>query len=192
MREIVKLGLILFIITAIAASLLAFANEATSELIAQVQEQESNKARQEVLPSAENFISLDEIEFNSIVAENNKVKEVYIGKNSADDIVGYTIKTIASGYGGNIEVITGLSAEGQITGMKVVSHSETPGLGANSTKPEFQNQFVGKSTSSNIAVVKSAPKDSEIQAISGATITSKAVSSGVNMALDIFNCKLAK
>ncbi len=192
MREIIKLGLILFIITAIAATLLAFANDATSELIAQVQEQESNKARQEVLPSAEKFTLLNESELNAIVLENNRIKEIYIGKNSADELVGYTIKTTASGYGGNIEVITGISADGNVTGMKVVSHSETPGLGANAAKPEFQAQFVGKSTSSNISVVKSAPSDSEIQAISGATITSKAVSNGVNIAIDVFNSKLAK
>ncbi len=192
MREIVKLGLILFIITAIAATLLAVANNATSDLIAQVQEQESNKARQEVLPSADTFMPLDENEFNSIVAENNKVKEVYVGKDSAGELVGYTLKTVASGYGGDIEIITGISAEGNVTGMKVVSHSETPGLGANSEKLEFRNQFVGKSTSSNISVVKSAPKDNEIQAISGATITSKAVTGGVNMAIDVFNSKLKK
>lgn len=192
MREIIKLGSILFIITAIAATFLAFANDATSELIAQVQEQESNKARQEVLPSAEKFTLLNESELNAIVLENNRIKEIYIGKNSADELVGYTIKTTASGYGGNIEVITGISADGNVTGMKVVSHSETPGLGANAAKPEFQAQFVGKSTSSNISVVKSAPSDSEIQAISGATITSKAVSNGVNIAIDVFNSKLAK
>lgn len=192
MREIVKLGLILFIITLVAATLLAFANEATSELIAQVQEQENNKARQEVLPSAEKFEPLDESELNAIVTENNRVKEVYIGKDSADKLVGYTIKATSSGYGGDIEIITGISADGQVTGMKVVSHSETPGLGANSTKPEFQNQFVGKSTATNISVVKSAPQNSEIQAISGATITSKAVTNGVNIAIDVFNGKLAK
>lgn len=192
MREIVKLGLILFIITAIAAALLGFANEVTSEIIAQVQEQESNKARQEVLPSAVNFVPLEESEFNEIASENNKVNEVYIGKDASDGLIGYTIKSIESGYGGDIEIITGISVEGQITGMKVVRHSETPGLGANSTKPEFQNQFLGKSSKSNISVVKSSPKDSEIQAISGATITSKAVSNGVNTAIDVFNGKLAK
>ncbi|SCG83765.1 electron transport complex protein RnfG [Proteiniborus sp. DW1] len=192
MREIIKLGLILFIITAIAAALLGFANEVTSDIIAQVQEEESNKARQEVLPSAEKFTPLEENEFNAIVAENNRVKEVYIGKNSVDELVGYTIKTIASGYGGDIEIITGISVEGQITGMKVVSHSETPGLGANSTKPDFQNQFTGKSVSSNISVVKSAPNDTEIQAISGATITSNAVSNGVNIAIDVFNRNFVK
>ncbi|MFA5524429.1 MAG: RnfABCDGE type electron transport complex subunit G [Tissierellales bacterium] len=192
MREIIKLGLILFVITAIAATLLAFANEATSEKIAQVQEQENNKARQEVLPSAEKFEPLDESEFNAIVTENNKIKEVFTGKNSADELVGYTIKARSSGYGGDIEIITGISVDGQVTGMKVVSHSETPGLGANSTKPEFKNQFVGKQTSSNISVVKSAPKDSEIQAISGATITTMSVADGVNMAIDVFTSKLAK
>lgn len=192
MREIAKLGLILFIITAIVAALLAVANEATSDIIAQVQEQENNKARQEVLPSAQNFMPLDEKELNSILAENNKIIEIYVGKESDDKIVGYTIKTIAPGYGGDIEIITGISVDGEVTGMKVVSHSETPGLGANSTKPEFKNQFKDKLASSNIYVVKSSPKDNEIQAITGATITSKGVTDGVNLALDVFNSKLNK
>lgn len=192
MREIVKLGLILFIITVIAAALLAVANNVTSGLIAQVQEQENNKARQEVLPSAEKFMALDEKEFNAIVAENNNVKEIYIGKDATDELAGYTIKTISSGYGGELEIITGISVDGKISGMKVVSHSETPGLGANSTKPEFQSQFEGKLTSSNISVVKSAPKDNEIQAITGATVTSKGVSNAVNLAIEVFNNNLAK
>lgn len=192
MREIIKLGLILFIITAIAASVLAVANNATSGIIAEVQEQENNKARQEVLPLAQSFVPLDEKEFEEIVLDNDKVKEIYMGNSGSGELTGYTIKTVSKGYGGEIEIITGISIDGKVTGMKVVSHSETPGLGANATKPEFQNQFLEKLTSPSIAVVKSAPKENEIQAIAGATITSKSVSDGVNIALDVFNNKLSK
>ncbi|SDZ32072.1 electron transport complex protein RnfG [Proteiniborus ethanoligenes] len=192
MREIIKLGLILFIITAIAASVLAVANNATSGIIAEVQEQENNKARQEVLPLAQSFVPLDEKEFEEIVLDNDKVKEIYMGNSGSGQLTGYTIKTVSKGYGGEIEIITGISIDGKVTGMKVVSHSETPGLGANATKPEFQNQFLEKLTSPSIAVVKSAPKENEIQAIAGATITSKSVSDGVNIALDVFNNKLSK
>ena len=191
MREITKLGIILLVITAVAATLLAVANNVTVDLIAAAQEKANNEALKEVLPQAESFIPLDREEFDEILVEYKNVIDIYVGKNTADEIMGYAIKTISSGYGGDIEVVTGFSLDSKITGMKVVSHSETPGLGENATKPQFQNQFLGKSTASKISVAKSAPKDNEIQAIAGATITSKSVSNAVNEAIDVFN-KLAK
>jgi len=186
-RNTVKLGLILFIITAISATILALANEATEGPIALAQEKANNEARQEVLSIATNFESVSKEELTKITVDDNRVKEIYIGNDEDGTMVGYTIKTVSSGYGGELEIITGISVDGKITGMKVVSHSETPGLGANSTKPEFRNQFIDKSTESNLSVAKSAPKENEIQAISGATITSKAVTNGVNAAIDAFN-----
>lgn len=191
MRNIAKLGLILFIITAISAAILAVANEATVEPIKQAQEKSNNEARQEVLSVATSFEALNKEEIEVIVKEDNRIKEIFIGSDGSGNIVGYTIKSVSSGYGGELEIITGISKEGKITGMKVVSHSETPGLGANSTTPKFQNQFIDKTTSSNLFVAKSSPKENEIQAISGATITSNAVSNGVNAAIDAYN-KLAK
>ncbi len=191
MREIVKLGIILLVITAVAATLLAVANNVTIDLIAAAQEKSNNEALKEVLSQSESFIPLDREKLNEILSENKNVIDIYIGNGKTGEIVGYAIKTVSSGYGGELEVMTGISVDGEIAGMKVVSHSETPGLGANSTTPQFQNQFVGKSVTSKIAVSKSTPKDNEIQAIAGATITSKSVSNAVNEAIDVFN-KLAK
>lgn len=191
MREIIKLGVILLVITAVAATLLAVANNATVDLIAAAQEKSNNEALKEVLSQAESFTPLDREKLDEILVENKNVIDIYIGKNGAEEVVGYAIKTISSGYGGDIEVMTGISVDGEITGMKVVSHSETPGLGENAAKPQFQNQFLGKSATSKITVAKSAPKDNEIQAIAGATITSNSVSNAVNDAIDVFS-KLEK
>lgn len=187
MREIIKLGVILLVIAAIAAALLAVVNNATIDLIAAAQEKSNNEALKEVLSQSESFIQLDREKLDEILSENKNVIDIYIGNDKTGEIVGYAIKTVSSGYGGELEVMTGISVDGEITGMKVVSHSETPGLGANATTPQFQNQFVGKSVTSKIAVSKSAPKDNEIQAIAGATITSKSVSDAVNEAIDVFN-----
>lgn len=187
MRDIAKLGLILFIITAVSAAILAAANEATVEPIKLAQEKSNNEARQEVLSTATSFEALSKERLDEIAKEDDRVKEIYIGNDESGNIVGYTIKSVSSGYGGELEIITGISVEGKITGMKVVSHSETPGLGANSATPEFQNQFIDKSATASISVSKSAPKENEIQAISGATITSTAVSDGVNVAIEAFN-----
>jgi len=192
MREIIKLGLILLIITSIAAVVLAFSNDTTSVIIAEVEEKANDSARKEVLPQAQNFKPLDEDEFAIIFEENNKVLEIFRGYDNSENLVGYTFKTATPGYGGNIQVISGISLEGKVTGMKVVSHQETPGLGANATKAEFQGQFTDKQIDKEIIVVKSKPSDeSEIQALTGATITSKAVTNGVNVAREIFNTKLS-
>ncbi len=193
MREVIKLGIILLIITSIAAVVLAFSNYFTKDIIANVEEKANNEARMEVLPQAKNFKPLDEESLKEIQSENSKVLEVYIGYDESENIAGHTIKAASPGYGGDVLVITGISAEGKVTGMKVVSHQETPGLGANSTKPDFQNQFQGKSVSTEITVVKSSPSsENEVQALTGATITSRAVTNGVNIAREIFNGKLSK
>jgi H+/Na+-translocating ferredoxin:NAD+ oxidoreductase subunit G len=193
MREVIKLGLVLLIITSIAAVVLAFSNDYTKDIIADVEEKVNNDARMEVLPQAKDFKPLDEQQFKKLQDENNKIIEIYVGYSESENIAGYTIKTATPGYGGDVLVITGISSEGKLTGMKVVSHQETPGLGANSTKPDFQEQFEGKLVDSEITVVKSSPSsENEIQAITGATITSRAVTSGVNIAREIFYSEFSK
>lgn len=184
MKEIIKLGLILLIITSVAALALGFTNMITIEKIEKAEAAVSEEARKEVL-DAEAFNVVDG--FN-----NDTIIDVYEGV-KGNDIIGYAITTATPAYGGNISVITGISKEGKITGIKVVKHNETPGLGANATSLDWQSQFKGKSTSEEVVVVKSAPSnDNEIQALTGATITSKAVSNGVNEARKLFNEKLNK
>jgi electron transport complex protein RnfG len=83
--------------------------------------------------------------------------------------------------------MTGIDVEGKITGVRLGNHNETPGLGANATLPYFYEQYENKSIDKDIEVSKVEPtKDNQIQAISGATITSSAVTSGVNMAINTF------
>ena len=77
--------------------------------------------------------------------------------------------------------LNGIGADGKITGIEILSHSETPGLGANSTKLAFKNRFVGKS--GTLTVSKTSNDGENVQAITAATITSKAVTSAVNAAL---------
>ena len=84
---------------------------------------------------------------------------------------------------GPVELVVGINRDGQLMGIKVLNHKETPGLGAKSAEPAFSGQFKDKKVD-ELTVTKTAPsKDNEIQAISGATITSRAVASGVNAAL---------
>ncbi|KDR94054.1 electron transport complex protein RnfG [Peptoclostridium litorale DSM 5388] len=180
MKEITKLGIMLLVIASISAVVLGFTNEITKPIIQAQAEQASNKARAEILPAAKEFEEVSGEDFGPVV------KEVYKGIDG--ETVGYTIKTVpTSGYGGAIEVTVGISADGKITGVNIGSHAETPGLGAKASG-EFKDQYTGKAVEKEIEVIKAgSPQDNQIVAISGATITSNAVTEGVNEAIRVFN-----
>lgn len=185
MKEIGKLGIILLIITAVAATVLAYTNDITKEPIEQQMIQANKEARQTVLPDATDFEEIGK----DMYAGYDNIIEVYRGTKNGET-VGYTIKTNPSGYGGPVEVMIGISMDNVISGVSIGNHQETPGLGAKASE-EFKDQYNGKSTQKDLEVIKSGePKDSEILAISGATITSKAVTNGVNSAMKLFNEKL--
>lgn len=186
MKEIVKLGALLLVICAVSASLLGFANEMTKDKIVEQREIKSQQSRIAVLPDADKFEELDEASLNEFVKANEKIKEVFIGY-AGENVVGYVVKSAPTGFSGGVEVITGISINGEISGVRIGSHAETPGLGANATLPEFYTQYDGLDSSKGVETVKIPPSDNEIQAISGATITSKAVTEGVVFAIEVYN-----
>lgn len=186
MKEIVKLGTLLLVICAISASLLGFANEMTKDKIVEQREYQSQQSRIAVLPDADRFEEIDEAKFQEFALANEKIKEVFIGY-AGDGIVGYVVKTAPTGFSGAVEVITGISTDGSIAGVRIGSHAETPGLGANATLADFYTQYDGLDSSKGVKTVKIPPADNEIQAISGATITSKAVTEGVMFAIEVYD-----
>lgn len=88
-----------------------------------------------------------------------------------------------AGYGGVIETVVGVSSSGNVSGVSVVRHSETPGLGANITGGEFQRRFVGIPAGTEVKVKKDG---GQVDAITGATVSSRAVANAVNEALRVF------
>ncbi|MCB2289553.1 RnfABCDGE type electron transport complex subunit G [Clostridium sp. CS001] len=185
MKENIKLGLILLLITGIAGFLIGGAYEITKAPIEKQVIANKQAAMKEILPKADKF---DVSDVN--IEGNEKIKEVNIGM-AGTDIAGYAIKVSPKGYGGIIDIMVGISTEGKVSGIKILSHTETPGLGANAPKPEFSGQFKDKPIDNKLEVVKIAPtKETEIQAITGSTITSKAVTLGVNDAVDFYNSSL--
>lgn len=170
-KEIVKPALILFVICLLTAAALAGTNFLTKDRIRQKEIENAQKAQKLVLPASVTF------------EEKNSYVE---GKDSNGETVGYVFTTSSKGYGGEISVMTGVSADGKITGVTILSHSETPGLGANAAKDEFANQYIGKAAENGVSVTKSAPKEGEVVAVTSATISSKAVTSAVNEALETY------
>ena len=143
MNNIFKLSINLFSICAVAALLLGFTNKVTLPIIEERNIQANNEARQLVLPKANQFQLVSSNEYDNI---DGIISEVYEGKNGSD-IIGYTIKTLPKGYGGEIELIVGISSEGKIEGINIGNMSETPGLGAKANESDFKDQFNGKNAS---------------------------------------------
>lgn len=181
-NTIIRYGLILFIISVVCTLLLAVTNMVTEPVIAQQNEIKNIEAQQSVLPDADNFVAADDLEkIKKDIPENADIVESLDYAYSGDELVGYSVKTTPNGYGGEIELLTGIDTEGTITGIYILDQSETAGLGARSTEESFQEQYEGLTSTEEVEVEKSGPiEGNEIQAISGATITSKAVTLGVN------------
>lgn len=185
MRDALKLGLVLMIICAVSGGLLAYVHGVTSEIIDERKAQEVADAMRVVLPSAESFEKLSDDELASIKADPKfvDVDEVYEGAHDGS-LVGIVAKVQSPGYGGKISLLVGMDPDLTVTGLQVLGHSETPGLGANIAKPEFISEFIGRGGSHPLAVDKDG---GEISAISGATISSRGMVNGVNLVRDLVN-----
>ena len=188
-KDMFKLGLNLLIISAVAALLLALTNSVTASTIAQRNEQANAEARKLVLESAQDFEQVKDVKTDN--SKGVEVSDIYEAKDASGNTVGYTLKVLPSGYGGTIELMVGIdSAKGQVSGINVVSNSETADLGAKATNPEFSDQYKGKPLEELSVLKNGTPGDTEIKAISGATITSTAVTNGVDAAIEVYNNSL--
>ncbi len=185
MSETWNLGLKLLIITAVAALALSFTNYLTEGPIEEQRIQANMEARLAVLSYAKDF---EELGIDDSFTGGDYIMELYRGIDEGNKTVGYTFKVLAKGFGGDMEVIIGIDNEGSIDGVRIGNHAETPGLGAKAADEEFVEQFGGKSIDKPIQVKKTENlDDNEIQALTGATITSEAVSDAVNLVMNYYN-----
>ena len=169
---VLRIALTLFLITAVVAGALAAVNSVTKPIIDAQNAAKTQQAIETVLPGG-----FDE-ELTAFDSQGGLVSKVYKGAN------GYALEVLPSGFDNTITMMVGVDNEGKVLGISIVSHTETAGLGAvaaeKTSKGEaFRAQFVGQSGS--VAVTKDG---GQIDSITGATITSRAVSAGVNAALN--------
>lgn len=173
-KHIVKTAVSLFLICAVSAGLLAWVNGVTSPLIAENSKKTADEAKRLLISQA--------TEFTDETDENGNTYSVATADGAC---VGYVFTTSAAGYGGDIEVMTGISVDGTVTGISILSIDETPGLGMNAKKESFYSQYSGKTGPFDV-IKGSTPKGNEISAITSATITSKAVTAAVNKAVEMY------
>lgn len=172
-KEILIPAISLFIICLVSTFLLGGTNLLTEDKIAEVAEKSAQEARLAVCPGA---VSFNEKE----VTTDSGTYTVFEGLDKENKTVGYAVTANDKSYGGEIQVMTGFDSGLKITGVEILSIDDTPGLGMNAKKEEFRGQFSSKT--GELTVSKQASAENEIQALTGATITSKAVTRCVNAA----------
>ena len=172
----------LFVITAISGGLLGLVYGMTKDTIAEVDAKKNAQAIAEVLGTDENS-KLDTITIDGLFYN--------LAYDTQDHFLGAAVKTYSNaGFNGRIELMVGILADGTIKGVSVLSQSETPGLGANMVKPKFKDQFNGKNPATYNLTVK---KDGgDVDAITAATISSRAFTGAVKLACDSFDANKAQ
>ncbi len=166
----------LFLICLVVTAALALTNNVTAGKIAENEAQSKEQSMQNVVPDAASF-------------EEILPDVLYAGKSDSGNTVGYAISTSAQGYGGQVKVMTGIQ-DGVIIGVDVFyNDDETPGLGKNTSNESFRDQYKGLNANQEIAVSKdnTAGNAQTVDAVTSATISSRAVTKAVNEALKIYN-----
>lgn len=193
MSYIVRLSIILAIITAVAAGALSYTNQLTAEQILLQVENAKKAALLEVLP-AMGFDPQPELLAEAQEKDESlrPVLEMYFGR-GIDGPIGSAYLVSVSGYGGPVVVAVGVTNDGAISGLKIVSaNQETPGLGSKIKESWFQSQFKGKTGAAPLQLVKVAPTgDDQVQAIAAATISASAVVRAVNAATAVYRAQVA-
>lgn len=197
MKNMIKDAAVLFVITVFAGLILGFVYQITKEPIAIAEEKAANEAYAEVFPGAASFEKLElampeenddstwDLEYAAVDMDN-----ALWALDDSGNVLGYVLTmTSHEGYGGDITFTMGIQNDGTLNGISILSISETAGLGMKAEavlKPQFANKKV-----SNFTYTKSgATMDSQIDAISGATITTNAVTTAVNAGLYLFETQL--
>lgn len=189
MKNIIKNTLILTAITLISGLLLGVVYEITKGPIALAQEAAKKEAYQQVIEGADTYDVL-ELDDKAIVTVEDTmessgctINEVVEAKANGETI-GYVVTTTTpEGYGGDIQISVGILKNGTVNGVAILSISETVGLGMKAAEEEFYNQYAGKKAEFFSVSKTGAASDNEIDALSGATITSNAMTKAVNSAV---------
>ncbi len=184
-KEIIKPSLILLLVCAFITGALAYVNGVTKPIIDENNRIAEQESLINVYSDADNFLeakTADMLKAEGIDVSEN-IEKLYIAQKDGQS-VGYVAAVFSRGYGGQMKILVGIDNDLNIEGVSLTSHKETPGLGANASDNKFTDQFLGKAPQATYNVVKRVPNnESEIQAITAATVTSKAVTKGVDEAV---------
>ncbi|MBQ5698163.1 MAG: RnfABCDGE type electron transport complex subunit G [Lachnospiraceae bacterium] len=194
-----KDALVLFAITLVSGLCLGFVYDITKGPIEQATIDKNNRTYQEVLSSASSFTEVEgSVEKIAELAVSGElagfggvaIESVLEGTDASGAAVGYVINSLSNdSYGGAVKISVGFDADGTITGVGIREINDTPGLGLKAKEPKFKDQYIGKNVDTLVVTKTGASAENEIDAISGATVTSNAVTNAVNTAFYyLHNC----
>ncbi len=199
MKNMIKDAAILLLITLVAGLALGFVYQITKEPIALAEEKAAKEAYEEVFPGAADFeeaelIWPEDTIWQDAWSENGlgavEIKNVLKALGTDSSLLGYVLTvTSHEGYGGDITFTMGIAADGTLNGISILDISETAGLGMKA-ESVLKPQFAGKKVPSFTYTKQGADSDSQIDAISGATITTNAFTNAVNGGLYYFQTQL--
>jgi len=194
MKEVIKNTFIMLIITIVAGGILGFVYDSTKDVIAKQEEEKKILAYKTVFSDAEDFNELsfevDDSLKSSFVEAGFAAEDIdglVVAKSATGENLGYILLiTTHEGYGGDISFTMGVRNDGTLNGISLLSISETAGLGMEAGKvlvPQFKDRKATQFTYTKTGALQ----PDEIDAISGATITTNAITNGVNLGLYYFN-----
>ena len=194
MKKILKDAFALLMITLVAGILLGFVYSITKEPIAQQEQLTKERSCQEVFADAATFENdTDDLEAAAAAMkaagyEVQTLSEILVAKDDSGSTLGYVLSLVdPEGYGGDISFMMGIRLDGTLNGIAILSISETAGLGMNADTDAFKSQFANKKVEKFTFTKTGSTSDSEIDALSGATITTTAMTNGVNAGLAAFS-----
>lgn len=195
-NKIIKDALALTLITLVAGVALGGVYEITKDPIARQEAQAKAEAYEQVFTDAAAFeeVKMDDTLIQTIRDRLDQegykaqsIEEIMRAEDESGETLGYAFTVVTSeGYGGDIQFSMGVQNDGTLNGISILSIGETAGLGMNADTPAFKDQFVGKQVEQLQYTKKGATQDDEINAISGATVTTNAMTNGVNAGLCAF------
>lgn len=195
-NKIIKDALALTLITLVAGVALGGVYEITKDPIAKQEAQAKAEAYEQVFADA---VAFENVEMDDALTKTirdqldqegykaQSIEEIMCAEDQSGETLGYAFTVVTSeGYGGDIQFSMGVQNDGTLNGISILSIGETAGLGMNADTPAFKDQFVGKQIEKLQYTKNGATQDDEINAISGATVTTNAMTNGVNAGLCAF------
>ena len=187
----------LTLIAAIAGVALSGVYSMTKDTIEDQKLQAERASYREVCPEAETFEDSEaaKAKLEELAGGNwgtnfgsTRINEAIVGKDAAGNVVGYALSVSSKGFGGDVTMALGLTPDGEVKKISFTELNETAGLGMRANEESFKDQFPGKS--GNVSLVKGDAGENEISALTGATITSTAVTNALNAGLDFYDTVL--
>lgn len=169
-NSIFKIALNLTIACLVSGLIISGVNFVTADAAAQKAEEMKKEAMKALVQEAETFVSVEG-------------KEEWFKAEKDGKTIAYVVPSESKGFEGHMQLLVAVTSDGIVLNYDIISHRETPGLGDNANKEPFKSQFIGK-TLENLEVVKDPAEKDKIQAMTGATISSKAVTNAVKKAVE--------